>query len=77
MSYTSRGAQYAQFLVPKTEQQQRAERPFATGQKPAGAAKDIVIEILFEEAASDQDIYQRIEQPRAGHAVDAVAIAWE
>ena len=29
-----------------------------------GPAKDMVIEILFENAASDQDVYQRIEQPR-------------
>jgi hypothetical protein len=38
-----------------------------------GPAKDIVIEILFEDTASDQDVCQRIEQPQ--RAADAVAIA--
>ena len=40
-----------------------------------GAANDMVIEILGEEAAFDQGIYQGIEQSRAGRAADAATVA--
>ncbi|HXC27200.1 MAG TPA: hypothetical protein VNV38_04530 [Stellaceae bacterium] len=40
-----------------------------------GAANDMVIEILGEEAAFDQGIYHGIEQSRAGRAADAATVA--